>query len=181
MKWLGLGAAAALTMILGFSLPAAAQNALPFPGAGAATDIPGAKEMPDPALDYKIVFNVTKAAAKPDGIVPGLGKIEHYYNTLAHEGVPADHIHFVAVVHGDAIDAILTDAEYGRRHHGMKNPDLPTMKKMKAMGIDFRTCGQGVLANKIDPKTITPEVQLNLWAWVTITNMRLRGYVNQNL
>jgi hypothetical protein len=34
-----------------------------------------------------------------------------------------------------------------------------------------------VLANKIDPKTIQPEIELDLWALTTIVNLEMRGYV----
>jgi hypothetical protein len=38
-------------------------------------------------------------------------------------------------------------------------------------------CGQAVLGQKIDPKDIQPEIQLDLWALTTIVNMQRRGYV----
>jgi len=43
--------------------------------------------------------------------------------------------------------------------------------------VDFRVCGEAVLANKIDPKTIQPEIELDLWALTTIVNLEMRGYV----
>jgi hypothetical protein len=35
-----------------------------------------------------------------------------------------------------------------------------------------------VLAHKIDPKTIMPEIELDLWALTTLVNLELRGYVH---
>jgi hypothetical protein len=34
-----------------------------------------------------------------------------------------------------------------------------------------------VLGRKIDPETIMPEIQVDLWALTTIINFELRGYV----
>jgi len=44
--------------------------------------------------------------------------------------------------------------------------------------VDFRVCGQAVLGRKIDPKNILPEIELDLWALTTLTNLQLRGYVH---
>jgi intracellular sulfur oxidation DsrE/DsrF family protein len=49
---------------------------------------------------------------------------------------------------------------------------------MKKAGVDFRVCGQAVLAHKIDPKTIQPEIELDVWALTTIVNLQLRGYIH---
>jgi hypothetical protein len=35
-----------------------------------------------------------------------------------------------------------------------------------------------VLAYKIDPRTITPEIQLDLWALTTLIDFELQGYVH---
>jgi len=35
-----------------------------------------------------------------------------------------------------------------------------------------------VLGRKIDPATIQPEIELDLWALTTLTNLELRGYVH---
>ncbi len=179
---------AALAMALAFSLPAAAQPAqvaaqpgLPLPSAGMAKDVPGAKELPDPNLMYKIVFNDPTATKKPGTVNQGLLAIGHLYNTLVHYGVPADHIDFAVVLHRGTTNSILKDEFYKPRHNGADNPDLAMIKEMTKVGIKFHVCGQAVLAAKIDPKWITPEVELDLWALTTLTNFRLRGYIEQNV
>ena len=55
------------------------------------------------------------------------------------------------------------------------------MHSMKEAGIDFRVCGQGVIAKKIDVATILPDVQVDQWALTTITTLQLRGYVRVQL
>jgi len=44
--------------------------------------------------------------------------------------------------------------------------------------VDFRVCGQAVMAFKIDRKNIQPEIQLDLWALTTLVDFQLDGYVH---
>src|SRR5438093_12887014 len=83
---------------------------LPVAGYAPAKDIPGARELPNPEVDYKVVFSVA-AVAKPEEIHTTLKTIALYLNTLAHHGVPAGHRHIAAVFHQGG-----GDAEIGRAH-----------------------------------------------------------------
>src|ERR1700734_1348218 len=102
MKKLSITLAILLAVVFGVyclspAHAAKAQQALPLPDQPVATDIPSAHELPDPKMDYKIVFDIGKAADKIDDVNPGLPFIARYYNTLAKYGVPADHRRFVVV------------------------------------------------------------------------------------
>jgi intracellular sulfur oxidation DsrE/DsrF family protein len=164
-------------VLIGFSGPALAQSAqaLPIPQAPVATDIPGAHEMPDPNLTYKIAFGIKNPAPKIDEVNPGLISVARYFNTLAVNGVPADHRKIVVVFHGTPI--FLNNAAYRSRNDGHDNPNITLIQSMKRAGIDFRVCGQELLGMKIDPETVLPEVQIDLWAMTTITNLQTRGYI----
>src|SRR5512136_2269097 len=93
-----IAAALAAGVILGYSSRAWTQTdqKLPMAGYPAAKDFAGAKELPNPDVDYKVVFSVA-AVAKPEEIHPTLKTIALYLNTLAHNGVPANHRHIAAV------------------------------------------------------------------------------------
>ena len=67
MNKLMIVATLAVGVMLGYSGRAWTQtdSKLPVAGYNAAKDIPGAKELPDPNVDYKVVFSVA-ANAKPD-------------------------------------------------------------------------------------------------------------------
>ena len=163
-----------------FSIPAPAQSAqsLPVAGYDAAKELPGAKELPDPTLVYKVVFDLSKAAPKIDEINPGLTGVARYLNTLAKNGVPADHRKIAVVLHQGATEIVENSAAFKARNDGHDNPNIALIQSMKKAGVDFRVCGQAVLANKIDPKTILPEIELDLWALTTLVNLQLRGYVH---
>lgn len=167
----------ALAALILFSGSALAQS-LPVPGYGAAKNIPGAQQMPDPAMTYKVIFDVAHAAPKMGQVNPGLITVARYLNTLAEHGVPADHRRLVIVLHKDATPIILNNAAFRARYHGHDNPDIALISSLTKAGVEVRVCGQAVLGHKIDPKTIQSDIHLDLWALSTLVNYQLQGYVH---
>ena len=173
-----IAAALAVGVVFGYAGRALTQTEpkLPMAGYNAAKDIGGAKELPDPAVDYKVVFSVA-ANAKADEIHPTLKTIALYLNTLAHNGVPANHRHIAAVFHQGGGDAVLANDVYKSRHNGTDNPNVAMLNELKQAGVELRVCGQGLLGKKLEPSQVLPGVQVDLWAMTTMVNLQLRGYV----
>ncbi len=155
----------------------AGAQALPVPGVEAARDVPGAHEMPNPQIEHKVVFDLATANPKDAAVHPMLQAVARYVNTLAKTGVPASNRKVALVFHQGSTDYILKNDAYKARHEGQDNPNLPMIQALKKAGVDFRVCGQAALARKIDPKDISPEVQLDLWALTTIVALQQQGYV----
>ena len=178
MNRLMIATTLAVGVMLGYSGRAWTQTdpKLPMAEYKAATDIPGAKELPDPSVDYKVVFSVA-ANAKPDEIHPTLKTIALYLNTLAHNGVPANRRHIAAVFHQGGGDAVLANEVYKSRHDGADNPNIAMLRELKQAGVELRVCGQGLLGKKLQPSQVLPGVQVDLWAMTTMVNLQLRGYV----
>jgi intracellular sulfur oxidation DsrE/DsrF family protein len=178
MNKLLIAATLAVGVMLGYSGRAWTQTdqKLPVAGYEAAKDIPGARELPDPAVDYKVVFSVA-ANAKPDEIHPTLKTIALYLNTLAHNGVPAGHRHVAAVFHQGGGDAVLANDVYKTRHNNIDNPNIAMLHELRQAGVELRVCGQGLLGKKLEPSQVLPGVQVDLWAMTTMVNLQLRGYV----
>jgi intracellular sulfur oxidation DsrE/DsrF family protein len=150
---------------------------LPVPGYEPARDVPGAHEMPDPNAVYKIVFSAGTAPAKPGDVNPTLATVARYLNTLAKYGVPADHRRLAVVFHQGGTDAVMNNETFKARNNGQDNPNLALIQALKKAGVDFRVCGQALLGRKIDPATVLPEIQVDLWAMTTMLNLQTRGYV----
>ena len=133
MKLFNIAIAAAAAGILALSLPftAHAADGVPFPDAGMARDLPGALEMPDPNLVYKIVFDQIAAPDESGEVSAGLMSVANRYNTLVDRGVPEENIQFVVVIHREATDTILENDVYRARNNGADNPDIDMIKKMK--------------------------------------------------
>ena len=152
-------------------------QALPVPGVEAARDVPNAHEMPSKTKVHKVLFDMGTANPKDANVHPMLEAVARYVNTLAKTGVPEANRKVAVVFHQGATDYVMTNEAYKARHEGKDNPNLKMMQALKKAGVDFRVCGQAALGRKIDPKDITPEVQLDLWALTTIIALQEDGYV----
>jgi intracellular sulfur oxidation DsrE/DsrF family protein len=171
-------AALAASVVIGYTASTRAQQAtLPVAGYDAAKDIAGAHELPDPKMDYKVVFDVGIAAKSPaTDINPMLPAIARYVNTLAKNGVPAEHRHIAAVFHQGGTAVVMNNETFKARNNGQDNPNLAIVHALKQAGVDFRVCGQALLGNKIDPTQVNPDIQVDLWALTTMVNLQMRGY-----
>jgi intracellular sulfur oxidation DsrE/DsrF family protein len=175
-KWLMLATVSAFALTAGQTLAQEDAN-LPVPDVGVKVEVPGAVGMPSADLDYKVVFDIVAGAADADTINPGLVGVGMFLNTLAKQGVPAEHRHIAVVLHQDATEVILNNEAYQSRNGGSDNPNLKLLTDLKNAGVDFRQCGQAVVGKKIDPANIVAEVQLDYWALTTLLEFQLDGYV----
>jgi len=168
----GVLAAAVLALAAG---PSWAQTPGPLiAGYGKVAPVETPGERPDPALDYKVVINVTKAgeAGAPP---PYLDKAARLANLLAAAGVPAEHRHIVAVLSGGATTAVLTEA--GTKAHGLgPNPSVELIARLIAAGVRVDVCGQAMAGAGIAPHEVLPGIQIDLSALTTLSNLQLRGY-----
>lgn len=156
--------------------PALAQS-LPVPGVEPARDVPGAREMPNPAIVHKVVFDVATAGPKADEVHPMLQAVARYLNTLAKTGVPEANRRIAVVFHQGGTDYVLKNDVYKARHEGRDNPNAKMIETLKAAGVDFRLCGQAALGRKITAADMMPAVQLDLWALTTIIALQQQGYI----
>ena len=181
MKATTIGFAAVLILGLSSSGSLRAQSApsLPVPGYEAARDVPGAHEVPDPHTDYKVVFAVAQGAKTASEVNPMLPTVALYLNTLAKNGVPADHRHIAVMFHQRSpdFDIVMTNEAYKARYNGQDNPNIAIIHALKQAGVDFRACGQALSARKIDPAPVNPDIQIDLWAMTSLVNLQLKGYV----
>jgi intracellular sulfur oxidation DsrE/DsrF family protein len=168
--------AVALALLAGIS-PGAGAQPLPVPQAGLPGFIPGMKEVPDPGLVYKVVFDLS-TAGPTDKADPRLLSAARYLNALAEYGVPRLRRALVVVFHGTATQYALNNPAFAARHHGAHNPDAALIAGMRAAGVSFRVCGQGMIAQRIRPQDLLPSVQMDLWALSTLVNLQLQGYVH---
>jgi intracellular sulfur oxidation DsrE/DsrF family protein len=164
-------------VLVGFSGPVLAQS-LPVPSVPAARDVPGAKELPDPNVTYKVVFDARAVPSDVDDVNPVLTATARYLNTLAKYGVPPEHRKLAVVIHGPATAMIVDNETFKMRNGGHDNANIGLIRELSNAGVKFHVCGQAVLGRKIDPKTIMPEIELDLWALTTLMNLEMDGYVH---
>jgi intracellular sulfur oxidation DsrE/DsrF family protein len=173
--WITPAAILAVSIGLAGSASAQSETRLAVPGSAVAKDVPNAKELPDPNQTYKVLFDVSKAAPKPDQVNPILEALARYLNTLDKWGVPADHRKLAVIFHQGGGQVILNNDVYKERT-GHDNPNIALIQNLKKAGVEFHVCGQGLIANKVEPNMILPGIDVDLWALVSIVNFEMRGY-----
>ncbi len=165
---------------LAWAAPVAAQSSshLPVAGYPAAQDVPGAHELPDPKLDYKVVFSIGQGPADSTAEVnPMLPVLARYVNTLAKHGVPAEKQNLVVMFHQRSIDFdIVMSNEAFKARYGKDNPNIELIHALTQAGVQFRACGQGLAVRKIDGSQMNPDIQTDLWAMTSIVNLQMRGF-----
>ena len=180
MKTAALGLTIVLILASGSFGPTKADSSAPLlvPGSDVSKDLPGARELPDPKTDYKVVFADGQDAKNPGDVNPMLPTIATYVNTLGKYGVPAEHRHIVIMFHQRTpdLDIVMSNEAYKARYN-RDNPNIAIIHALKQAGVDIRVCGQGLIGRKIDTKQVNPDVQVDLWAMTTLVNLQLKGYV----
>jgi len=155
--------------------PPMISGALPY------VPIPGAAVAPDRSRVYKVIFNVTRGAAKPDQPVEGVLFAATDLSALRGQGVPAPNTRFALIFHGPggptlgAVDGLLSNESY-RAKFGLDNPNLQMLSALKRAGAEILVCGQFLGAMKIDPKTLSPDVTVASEAFLTLITYQNNGY-----
>ena len=167
-------ACAALTPAFAASWPPPEQPSL-FAGTPGYVKVPGAALAPDPAHVYKIIFNATRKADKPNELAPSIGDAASVLSELRGQGVSPANSKFALVFHGPAVDAILSDANY-KKKFGTANPNLPVLAALKAAGVELYVCGQMLAFEKIDPATLSTDVKLASDADLVLATYQNNGY-----
>ncbi len=169
----------ALACVATAAYSAQAGDELAVPGYPVAVDVPGAHELPDPTIDYKIAWGIGQGAEDPTTqINPALPTIARYVNTLAKWGVPKSKRHLIVIFHQRSpdFDIVMTNEAF-KAKYGKDNPNVALITALTKAGVQFRACGQAVVGRKIEPKDVNPEIQIDLWAMTSFMNLQMKGFV----
>jgi intracellular sulfur oxidation DsrE/DsrF family protein len=144
-------------------------------GADGYAPIPNAAVPPVATRTYKAIFDATRAADKPDHLAPAVNNAASELNAFGVAGVPADHAKLALVFHGPAMAAILDDVHY-RMKFGVPNPNLAVIRQMKSAGTELFVCGQNLVADDVDPASLTPDVKVASDALIVLMTYQNDGY-----
>jgi intracellular sulfur oxidation DsrE/DsrF family protein len=137
--------------------------------------IPNAAFPPDKKRVYRAIYDSTKFAKEPSLLLPAINNAGSELNALGVSGIPMTNAKFAVVFHGASVDGILDDAHY-RAKYGIANPNLSAIAQMTKAGVKFYVCGQYLLGENIDPKTLTPDVVVASDALVVLMSLQNDGY-----
>ena len=139
--------------------------------------IPHAAEMPYQKQNIKTLFDLTKGAKDPAKVNPGLDHIARYLNVYALAGVKPQNMHLVAILHGKATAAVLTNQGYDHYMHTQSgNPNLKLLDALHKAGVTLYVCGQALHDFKYPASDVVPEVKRTLSALVVVTNYQEKHY-----
>lgn len=155
---------------------AADEHQVAIPGYGAITPMPDAKERPDPALRYRVLFTVTKASSAADRPNPSLEKVARFLNLMAADGVRPVRGDIVVIINGPATPLILSDEPYAERNKVERNLNLPLIAALRHAGVSVRVCSQALGGNHIDAVDICPQIEVDVSALTTSATLQLRGW-----
>lgn len=135
-------------------------------------------EIPDPNIEYKILFELT--GNNPDSIIKdinyGLDEIARVLNLHVASGVPAKKLMPVIVIHAGGIHAFKNNEAFQKKYK-MDNPNIQIINDLKKLGAKFIVCGQAMTWLEIKPEELLPDIKLSLTAQTVLTSYQLKGYV----
>jgi intracellular sulfur oxidation DsrE/DsrF family protein len=146
-----------------------------IPAADGYGAIPDAALRPAKGQTYRAVFDATHAADRPTQLLPAVNMLASELNALGVEGVPLTNARFVLVFHGAALDGILDDEHY-KAKFGVSNPNLKVFEELKKAGVELYACGQNLIAEHVDRKTLAPEVRVASDALLVLVYYQNKGY-----
>lgn len=139
-------------------------------------------EIPDPNMDYKILFELTQN--NPDSSIKeinsGLDEIARVINLHVASGIPAKRIIPVIVVHAGALNAIKTNEAFKKKYK-VDNPNLKLINDLEKIGAKFIACGQAMEFFEVKREELLPEVKISITAQTVISGYQLKGYVLHSL
>lgn len=142
---------------------------------GKVVALPGAGMQPDKNAEYKVVFNVT-GGGDADKVNSSLDRVARTVNIFATAGVPASHLHLIAVVHGPATPLVLDNAHYQEKFK-TDNPNIALIDELEKVGVKVVVCGQALAHNKFAHDAVNPKVEITLSAITDLIILEKAGYV----
>jgi intracellular sulfur oxidation DsrE/DsrF family protein len=146
-----------------------------IPQADGYAAIPNAALTPQKTRIYRAVFDATRRAEKPSQLVPALNMAGATLNDLGATGVPLLNAKLVVVFRGAAVEGLLDQTHYQAKF-GVSNPNLPVLAALKKVGCEVFVCGQYLVGEGIDPRTLSPDVTVASDALIVLIAYQNDGY-----
>lgn len=131
--------------------------------------------MPKQNRIYKVIFDATKTTDNPSDLIIALNMAGAELNIFGGNNIPLSNVKLAIVFHGKAIDGILDNDQY-KSKYGVENPNLPVIKELKKSGVEMFVCGQQLLFDNIDPKTLSKDVSIASDALIVLLTYQNDGY-----
>jgi len=162
-------------LLIGFG--SQAQKKFPYiKSGGAMFEVPEAEPIADEKMKYKVLFELSKGADKPDTINGSLDKLARLVNLHLSAGVSKQNLDIIAITHFQGTPLILSDEAY-KKIYGVPNPNTTLINELAANGVKFYICGQSLYMRKFDKLSRNPNYKVTLSAMLMMTTLQSKGYV----
>jgi intracellular sulfur oxidation DsrE/DsrF family protein len=153
-----------------------AQKKYPFiKSGGSMFEVPEAEPIADKEMKYKVLYEISKGADKPDTINATLDKLARLVNLHLSAGIPKQNLDVVAVVHFLGTPLILSDEAY-KKKYGVNNPNTALINELTANGVKIYICGQSLYMRKMEKEPRNPNIKVTLSAMLLMTTLQSKGY-----
>jgi intracellular sulfur oxidation DsrE/DsrF family protein len=142
---------------------------------GAVYDVPFATVKPDSSINYKVVIEMGGKIENKAEVNESLDAVARMHNLFVYGGVPKQKIHIVAVLYAGSTPAVLIDEEYHKKF-GVGNPNTKLIKELKDAGVELLVCGQSLMRQHVDPKTVNPDVKIATSRMTSVSTYQMKGY-----
>lgn len=178
LKTLGVAALFPLVSMLTVPAAQAAGTQWTYPAIakyGPVNPLPHAAVQPNQQRVYKAIFDVTSGFKNPSEPEAGLVHVARAVNVFASAGVSVKNLRFVAILHGPATTAVLSNAAY-KAKYGVDNPNIPLIDALHDAGVHVDVCGQALADMGIEHSAVYKNVRIDLSALATTVIYGDRGY-----
>ncbi len=143
-------------------------------GFGPAAKVPGAEPLAED-VSFRVRWDTANSGGQ-SGTNTTLTSAARFLNMHGQAGVPLGRMQLAVVVHGSAVDDILTDRAYAARHAGATNPNADLISALNEAGVRFILCGQSAAARGVDAADVLDGVEIALSAMTAHAVLAQEGY-----
>ncbi len=129
----------------------------------------------DPEVDYKVAIDVYEKLQDSSKVLSAFREVGRTYNLNIANGVPQDKLKMAVVIHGYAVDAILSHEKY-KEKYGIENPNLEILDSYAKQGITMYVCGQNIGMFNLTDEDISEAVGIAISAKTTLIYLDQKGY-----
>jgi intracellular sulfur oxidation DsrE/DsrF family protein len=126
-------------------------------------------------LEYKVAWDVTEGAAKPEDPTAGFSVPANFLMMADENGLDRKKVHLAIIVHGTATQSLLSNEAY-KAATGKDNPNVAVLEALNGAGVQVIVCGQALISRKVPRDKLLPFVKVATSATMARATLHAMGY-----
>jgi intracellular sulfur oxidation DsrE/DsrF family protein len=116
-------------------------------------------------LEYKVAWDVTEGAAKPEDPTAGFSVPANFLMMADENGLDRKKVHLAIIVHGTATQSLLSNEAY-----------KAVLEALNGAGVQVIVCGQALISRKVPRDKLLPFVKVATSATMARATLHAMGY-----